>query len=118
MSSAVKVVTIEFAGVKFKSKAITGLDYIKSVENDYIQNMISLFPRVHHIVVAEEKYSFTPDTFKAATRDQRVSSNPSIHHLKTGREMLSAERFDKGGCVTSSEGKSLITTYVRKQRVL
>ena len=105
ISSTVKVVTIEFAGVRFKSKAITGLDYIKSVESDYIQNIISILPRVDQIVVVEEKYSFTPDTFKAATRDQRVSSTPSIHHLKTGREMLSAERFDKGACITSPEGK-------------
>jgi len=114
IATTVKIVTIEFAGVRFKSKAITGLEYIKSVENDYIQGTINQMPCVQQIVIVEEKYGYTPDSFKAATRDQRVSAKArtAIHHLKTGREIISAEKFDKAACVTSSEGKSLITTYV------
>ena len=109
------VVIVEFAGVKFKTKAISGLQYIQSVERNYLQHSVSLMPNIDRIVVVEEKYSFTPDNFKAATREQRrTRSDTSIHHLKTGRELLSSEKFDKAACSTSPEGKSLIGTYLAK----
>ena len=112
-AASVKLVTLEFAGVKFKSKAITGLDYIKGVEQ-LLEKQVQNMPSVERIVICEEKYSFTPDSFKAATRDQREASTkpPSINHLKSGRKMLSSEKFVKGACTTSAEGKSLISTYV------
>ena len=72
-------------------------------------------PELQHLVICEEKYMFTPDTFKAHTRKQRSSKqvkNQTIHHLKSGREILSSERFNKEACITSREGKTLISTYV------
>ena len=96
VASTIKVVIIEFAGTKFKTQAISGLEYIKSVEQYNLQPIICMIPKVGHIVLVEEKYSFTPDNFKAATRDQKnAKSDASIHHLKTGRELLSAEKFSK-----------------------
>ena len=103
-----KVVTLEFAGIKFKSKAITGLNYIKAVVTDYLEKIIESMPQVKQIVVVEEKYTFTPDMLKAATRSQRMKATQSIHHLKTSTEMLSAETFKREACATSTEGKSLI----------
>lgn len=112
-ASKIKIVIVEFAGVKFKTNAITGKQYIQSVEQNYLHNTLSMMPKVDTIVIAEEKYSFTPDDFKAATRDQRTAkSDASIHHLKTGHEMLSSQKFNKAACITTPEGKSLIGTYV------
>ena len=109
----IKIMSLEFAGVKFKSRAMSGLDYIKEVE-DLLENKLGNFPYLERMIICEEKYSFTPDTFKAATRDQRRQSTKpsSISHLKSGRELLSAEIFSKSACMTSPEGKSLISTYV------
>ncbi|VDI78878.1 Hypothetical predicted protein [Mytilus galloprovincialis] len=67
-----------------------------------------------HLVICE-KYKFTPDDFKAATRAQRkVTSNYSISHLKTSEEFLSSDKFDKPSLVGTSEGKSLASTYLTK----
>jgi hypothetical protein len=59
-----------------------------------------------------------PDSFKAATRSKRSTkdmvANPSIHHLKSGRDILSSQKFNKAACTTSREGKSLISTYIAK----
>ena len=33
-------------------------------------------------------------------------------HVKTGQEMLSAEKFDKKALVTTKEGKSVISAYL------
>ena len=71
-------------------------------------------PSVQRIVVFEETYSFTPDTFKASMRAKCTGASKltSINHLKTGRELLSSEKFARSACVTSPEGKSLINNYV------
>jgi hypothetical protein len=44
IARSVTAASIEFAGTKFKSKAITGLDYIKHVENDYLESTINYLP--------------------------------------------------------------------------
>jgi hypothetical protein len=116
VANKVSVAVIEFAGVKFKTKAITGKDYLQGVQDDYIEKTMSAMPNVERIVLVEEKYSYTPDNFKAATREQRKKSSSlaAIHHLKTGHEMLSSEKFNKDACINSTEGKSLIGTYAAK----
>ena len=115
IAKSIKVCSLEFAGVVFKSKAISGLDYIKLIEADLI-TILNHMEELNHLVVIEEKYLFTPDSFKQHTRNQRSAKqvHQTIHHLKTGREILSAERFDKNACITSREGKTLITTYLAK----
>ncbi|CAC5399881.1 unnamed protein product [Mytilus coruscus] len=109
-------VTVEFAGVKFKTRAHDGKHYLKFVEDSIINKTISLMPKVMHMVIYEEKYSFTPDHFKAATRTQRQVNKPlfPITHLKTNEEILSSTTFDKTSLVTTMEGKSLISTFIAR----
>jgi hypothetical protein len=117
MAQTVKSASLEFAGVLFKTVAISGLDYLKSVEMDILEPVLAHMRKLTHLVICEEKYRFTPDTFKAATRHQRSvkhTQKSTIHHLKSGREILSAEKFNKEACITSKEGKTLISTYVAK----
>ena len=114
IADSVKVCSLEFAGVLFKSKAMSGLDYIKLIEADLVTTLNHM-KGLKHLVICEEKYQFTPDSFKEHTRNQRSNKQTqTVHHLKTGREILSAERFDKQACITSREGKTLITTYLAK----
>ena len=112
LASSINFVTIEFAGVKFKAKAISGLQYLKQVENGLIKNMIHQLPNVKRMVICEEKYSFTPDDFKAATREQRTKQRHAITHLKTSSEILNSEKFHKDALLTTTEGKSLISKYL------
>ena len=68
-----------------------------------------------HLVICEEKYKFTPDDFKAATRAQRkVTTSYSISHLITSEEVLSDVKFDKPSLVSTAEGKSIASTYLAK----
>ncbi|VDI72179.1 Hypothetical predicted protein [Mytilus galloprovincialis] len=110
----VKFATLEFAGFKFSSFAHTGTEYLHHIEQNIIKIKHQL-PCLKHLVICEEKYKFTPDDFKAATRAQRkVTSNYSISHLKTSEEVLSSDKFDKPSLVGTSEGKSLASTYLAK----
>ena len=75
--------------------------------------MIFHFKNVHHLVVCEEKYSYTPDDFKAATRKQReVQKGTSIAHLKTGEGIVSSSTFNKEAVITTAEGKYLIGNFL------
>ncbi len=68
ISNAVKLVTVQFAGVKFRTgQGLTGTKYIQLVERSYISKLLSQFPLLKRIVICEEKYSYIPDEFKAAT---------------------------------------------------
>ena len=72
-------------------------------------------PHLKIVAICEEMYSFTPDDFKAATRDQRQTKKQfTIGHLKTSEEILSADTFDKESIITTHEGKCLISTYLAK----
>ena len=83
VASAVVAVTTENAGIPYKTTANTPDDYIRQSEKACIKSPLSKFPNVKVIEISEEKYSFTPDQFKADTRNQRKkSSESSIHHLK------------------------------------
>ncbi|VDI42653.1 Hypothetical predicted protein [Mytilus galloprovincialis] len=114
--SEVKLATVEFAGVKFKAKVFSGDDYLDFVKNYAIQKTINQMPNISRMVICEEKYHFTPDDFKTATRAQRTSSsNVGISHLKTVDEMISANRFDKASLVSTAEGKSFISTYLARR---
>ena len=115
LASKVRVAIIEFAGVKFKTSAISGDEYLRSVTTSYIEQFLSIFQGTSYLVLVEEKYGLTPDDFKAATREQRKKDHEStIHHLKTGEEILSSETFSKDACIETAEGKSLISNYVAK----
>ena len=56
------IATVEFAGVKFKTKATTGEEYLDNVKKGVIGRLMkpSSFPNLNRIVICEEKYSYTP----------------------------------------------------------
>ena len=89
--SNVKSVTIEFAGVKFKSRAGSGEEYLENVQNGVLRKTLNTFKSASKVVVCEEKYRFTPDDFKAATRSQRITKkrlnvtvNLLVHGVRPG----------------------------------
>lgn len=112
--SNVSVAIVEFAGQKFKTRARSGQEYLKMVE-DNIKKILRHIPSTKHIVICEEKYKFTPDDFKASTRVNRTKSQiQSISHLKRGEEIISSSVFDKKAVVGTEEGKSLISCFLAK----
>ncbi|CAC5371194.1 unnamed protein product [Mytilus coruscus] len=68
-----------------------------------------------HIVISEEKYSFTSDDVKAATRQKRQKSMPfSISHLKIGDEIMSSEKLSKSAVLNTELGKRMINNYLAR----
>ncbi|XP_052082348.1 uncharacterized protein LOC127720000 [Mytilus californianus] len=113
----IRYATVEFAGIKFKTKASTGDEYLENINNVVINSLFNnkLFPNLQHIVICEEKYSFTPDDFKAATRQKRQKSMPfSISHLKIGDEIMSSEKLSKSAVLNTELGKRMISNYLAR----
>ena len=107
------VATVEFAGIKFKTNAPSGSAYLKHVEKNVLTNIIKDYPAVKNIVVCEEKYSFTPDILKYATRKQRqVRKTSSVAHLKAGEQILSKDTFSRDAIMNTAEGKFLISNFL------
>ena len=69
-----KVLIAEFAGGKFKAFSQSGKQYLEYIET-LIYSMLEEFPGVKHIVIFEEKYSFTPDAVKAMTHAKREKAD-------------------------------------------
>ena len=110
-----RVAIIEFAGIKYKIKATTpsGRAYIEAVQNDVLLKFSNFFPSLQAMVICEEKYKFTPDILKSATREQRsLKHDSSIAHLKKGEEMLCESTFSKGSIISTLEGKISISNYL------
>lgn len=115
IANAVTVVTTENAGVPYKTTANTADDYIRQSEEICIKSTLSQLPNVRVLQISEEKYSFTPDVFKAATRTQRDKSiGTSINHLKMRNEMINETTFAKAAITSTVEGKKLISTFLAK----
>ena len=103
MQGSVTFATLEFAGFKCSSHAHTGREYLHHIEQNILKAKHQL-PCLKYLVVCEEKYKFTPDDFKAATRAQRkVTTSYSISHLKTSEEVLSDDKFDKPSLVSTGK---------------
>ena len=116
--SAAQVAIIEFAGVKYKLKGPTpsGKSYIEAVQNDVLLKFMNHFPSLQSLVVCEEKYDFTPDILKSATREQRsVKKDPSIAHLKTGEQILCDSTFSKSAVMSTDEGKMMISNFLAEK---
>ena len=113
VSKAVTLAIVEFAGIKYKVGGVkTGREYVQFA-NSTLQSIIKSLPDVTTIVVCEEKYSFTPDEFKASTRAQRQSAaSDSIAHLKSSDRILSDDYFNKDAVTQTLEGKKLISNYL------
>ncbi|CAG2228785.1 unnamed protein product [Mytilus edulis] len=104
---------VEFAGIKFKVFASSGQQYVQFVSNAIIKKLVSSLPNLNRIVICEEKYSFTPDDFKASTRLKREKI--TIAHLKEENEIVSKENFSKQAAVSTMPGKKLISKFLTKQ---
>ena len=110
-----QVAIMEFAGIKYKVKASTpsGKSYMESVQNDVLLKYLNYMPSLQSMVVCEEKYDFTPDALKSATRQQRSMKNDaSVAHLKSGEEMICDSTFCKRSIISTHEGKVLISNYL------
>ena len=113
--STAQVAIIEFAGIKYKVKASTpsGKAYMQAVERDVLHKYLNYLPSLQSMVVCEEKYEFTPDVLKGATRAQRSKkSDSSIAHLKTGEEIICDSTFSKSSVTSTDEGKVMISNYL------
>lgn len=115
ISSNTKVAIVEFAAAKFKTFATTGERYIKYVTGSIINKLLRDLQNLQRIIICEEKYSFTPDVFKAATRQKRQTKDPvTIVHLKEKDEIISRDKFSKKAAITTALGMKAVSTYLGK----
>ncbi|KAL3891336.1 hypothetical protein ACJMK2_003598 [Sinanodonta woodiana] len=68
ISQRTSTILVEFYGVKFKALGRSGLQYLRCIENGVLRWLLKEFPFASHVVLCEEKYSFTPDDLKSMTR--------------------------------------------------
>ena len=113
ISAECTVSILEFAGVKFKLGNIqSGKEYICHCER-LIKALYKIFPRLDTAVICEEKYSFTPDDFKAITREQRKGKGTkTVDHLKTAPEIINEQSLNKDAVRETMQGKIAISTYL------
>ena len=115
ISTAVTTCAVEFAGVKFKvGNASTGKEYIQQVEM-ILKRLIRQLPNIQKLIVCEEKYSFTPDEFKAGTRSQRTNKlhpERTIDHLKTAADIVNDEVLNKDAATKTILGKKAISNFL------
>ena len=78
MTSTVVLIYVEFAGMNFKIHAISGLQYLKGVENGDIRKILHKLPKLKWMIICEEKYFYTPDISKAATHLQHKSAKKLV----------------------------------------
>ena len=113
MQDSIRYATVEFAGIKFKTKATSGDDYLVHIEKGTIGHILKGFPALKCIIVCEEKYSFTPDDFKAATCLKRQKTTSiSITHLQLAIDILTDENLMK--VIYTELGKRLINNYLAR----
>ena len=113
--NSMKICTKEFAGMKFKTGSVkTGREYLLSVQR-MLNGLIGKSNNISKIVICEEKYGYTPDVFKAGTREQRKTKKENdVSHLVTHDRIISNDVFNKDIITRTDTGKKLISTYVAK----
>ena len=107
-----KIIAAEFTRMKFKTTANSGSEYMSQTHSYIIQPLLNQCPSLERIVICEEKHSFTPDDFTAATRKQRQNTSSNISHLKVGTDMITGNKLDKVAITSTSEGKMIISNYL------
>ena len=120
MRDKVKVVTVEFAGLKFKYMKKDGIGFVDFTAKSLVSPILRAFKSCRRVVLCEEKYSFTPDALKAATRKKRKATGKKkkkkdvafTGHLKQRDQILSKQKYDKTTLTATSEGKNVISTWV------
>ena len=113
ITRASKICLVEFAGIKFKLGSIrTGNEYVKYTQS-VLTGLVHQMPSITDLVVCEEKYSFTPDDFKAGTRAQRNSKDEtSVNHLKTAKTIINENVLNKEALTKTTQGKMAVSTYL------
>ena len=115
VTNSMKICTIEFAGMKFKmGSARSGKDYLEGVEK-MLNGLIGKSNKISNIVICEEKYGYTPDEFKAGTREQRKRKKETdVSHLIAHERIISKDILNKDSITQTEIGKKLVSTYVAK----
>ena len=109
----IKVVTVEFAGVKFWAFAKSGREYLNFIQNGVLPSIFREFKNTQHIIICEEKYAYTPDTFKALTREKREKEDTiDVSHLKSNEEMLSMDTYNRAALTKTTQGKQLASSFL------
>lgn len=62
ITNSATVAVFELAGVKYKTTAMTGVQYIKYVQNTVFGNIRQMMLLLIKIIVYKEKNQFTPQT--------------------------------------------------------
>jgi hypothetical protein len=117
VAQRISVVSIENAGAHFKTgqDVKSGADFLRHFQDRWITRTVTMAPNLRTICLSEEKYNFTPDLFKGATRSQRVTStSASIAHLRTEDEILSEQQFSRSSVVGTGQGKVVASTFISK----
>ena len=96
VTNSMKICTVEFAGMKFKmGSARSGKDYLECVEK-MLNGLIGKSNKISKIVICEEKYGYTPDEFKAGTREQRKRKKETdVSHLVAHERIISKDILNK-----------------------
>ncbi|KAL4217289.1 hypothetical protein ACF0H5_023740 [Mactra antiquata] len=112
ITQSMKICTVELAGLKFKLGNIkSGKEYMQTVAG-LIDGCCKQSKILSKVVLCEEKYHFTPDDFKAETRNQRKTmSLKDVQHLKTDGQIVSESSFNKDAITKTQKGKNLIGKY-------
>ena len=103
----IQIATAEFAGMKYKMKADTGVGCLNCVENIVIKPIICMLPKLEKLALCEEKYSYTPNDCK----DRKKNDN-SISHLKEGSALISGIVFCQSLAAETEEGKRHVSNYL------
>ena len=113
VSRSAAICAVEFAGVKFRLGSIaSGKEYIQHVEIK-LRRLLKQMVNLQTIVVCKEKYTFTPDEFKAGTRSQRKSKDGnSVEHLKTASSIINDDILNKDAVNKTWQGKVAIGNYL------
>ena len=117
VAQRISVISIENAGAHYKSgqDVKSGVDFIRHFQDRWITRTVTMAPNVRTICLSEEKYNFTPDLFKGATRSQRkTETSSSIAHLRTDHEMISEQQFSRSSVVGTGHGKVVASTFISK----
>ena len=56
IAQTIKYGTMEFAGVKFKTKATSGEQYLKHIKHGLLHQLLFSYPNLLRVVICEEKY--------------------------------------------------------------
>ena len=110
-SKNVKVVTVEFAGVKFWAYAKTGRDYLSFVQNRVLAAIFKDFTEAQHIIINFVKRSTLSHRIYSKHLPEKKDS-VDVSHLKTSEEMHSMEAYNRAALTKTFEGKRLASSFL------